>query len=397
MIVHGFELVIANVLFGVVGLGLLGVTGIASSRRALFRLAPLGYAVGLATTGIAAADLALVHIPIGRIGLPLVALVVFALGWWRIGPSARSEPQATRGPWTATRVVTLLPLAGVAVVFWYLARLLAVKPLVEFDGWVIWATRARALYEFGYPAAPVFTDPTYPALQHPLLLPSLEAIDFRFMGAFDGTVVHLQLLGFALVLVGGAWTLLRSRVRPLVLGVTLLAITAAPTFLYQLPSNYADIPLACFVALGVAALACWVRSGDRELAIAAAVFLGAGAVTKSEGEAFALAALIAAAIALTPARRRSILGIAATVALVDLPWRVWVAIKGVQSTDYRTSDLVNPAYLADHASRVWPAVHELTIQIATRGSFGYLVPLVGVAIVGGLLLQHRREVAFASV
>ena len=52
------------------------------------------------------------------------------------------------------------------------ARLSAVKPLLESDGWQIWGTRARALYDFGHPAAPVFTDPVYPALQHPLLLPA---------------------------------------------------------------------------------------------------------------------------------------------------------------------------------------------------------------------------------
>jgi hypothetical protein len=45
-----------------------------------------------------------------------------------------------------------------------------------------------------------------------LLLPSLEAVDSRFLGHFDGTLVHLQLAGLALAFVGGAWTLLRDRV-----------------------------------------------------------------------------------------------------------------------------------------------------------------------------------------
>ena len=79
--------------------------------------------------------------------------------------------------------VAALAVLGVAAAFAIpAARLFVVKPLLESDGWVIWATRARTLFEFGHPVAPVFTDPSFPALQYPLLLPSLEAVAFRFMG-----------------------------------------------------------------------------------------------------------------------------------------------------------------------------------------------------------------------
>ena len=400
MIGHSIELVVVNVLFWCVGLGLLGALGIARSVGELRRLAPLGYAVGLATCGNAAADLAVVHVAVGRLTLPVLALGALVLGWRRIATQPTTSRPASEPRRTSRTIRTLLvalPFVGIAVMFGFLLRLLAVKPLVEFDGWVIWATRARALYEFGYPASPVFTDPTYPALQHPLLLPSLEAIDFRFMGAFDGTVVHLQLFGFALALVGAAWTLLRSRTAPVVLAVTLLAIVAAPTFLYQLPSNYADVPLACFVALGVCGLAGWVRSGERDLLVTTAIFLGAAVLTKSEGEAFALAAFVAAAVAAPAVRRRELVRPAVAVVLIDLPWRLWVAIHGVKSTDYRVSDVLSPSYLADHANRVWPAIRELCIQMAGRGSFGYLLPLVGVALAGAIALRGYRTVTFAAV
>ena len=54
--------------------------------------------------------------------------------------------------------------------------------------------------------------------------------------------MHLQLAGFALAFLGGAWSLLRDRVPPLLLASVLLAILTTPTFFNQLQSNYADVP-----------------------------------------------------------------------------------------------------------------------------------------------------------
>ena len=143
----------------------------------------------------------------------------------RAGPAAdprgavavpRPAPRSRRGGRPREEPIAQLPalvvLAATLFVAVPMARLLAVKPLAERDGWEIWATRARALYEFGHPGSPGVHRSIYPALQHPLLLPELEAVDFRFMGTFDGTLVHLQLLGLAIGFVGGAWTLLRRNV-----------------------------------------------------------------------------------------------------------------------------------------------------------------------------------------
>src|SRR5207237_3643734 len=97
------------------------------------------------------------------------------------------------------------------------------------------------------------------------------------------------------------------------LAAVLLAAVTAPTFFNQLPSNYADVPVAIFVALGVAAL------GTGQLP-AAALFLGAAALTKNEGEMFALTAFVAAALVARRAQVRP-LGLAALALMaVDLLW-----------------------------------------------------------------------------
>jgi hypothetical protein len=374
-------LLVANALMLALGAGLLPMLRSVRSRRELLVCLPLAYPVGIAATGIVSAHLALVHVAVGRIGLPVLAAFALVAGLSRVaGGGWRARPRVE-----ASHLVLVLAV----VLCLRAARLFAVKPLLEFDGWAIWATRARALYDYGQPIAPVFTDPTYPALQYPLLLPSLEAVDFRFLGHFDGTLVHLQLAGLALAFVGGAWTLLRDRVQPLLLASVLLAIVAAPTFFNQLQTNYADLPLAIFVALGVAALA----TGQFALA---ALFLGAAALTKNEGELFALAAFVAAA-AVMPRRELRRLGLCAlAVIVIDLPWRIWVQAHHLPTRDYALSNLLDPAYLWQHRGRVGPSATELWAQVWRLDSFSLVVVLVAAGLGVGLFLLRSREAVFAA-
>jgi predicted Kef-type K+ transport protein len=130
---------LANAAMLVLGCGLLPFLRLARTRRELLTRAPLGYAVGVAATGIVAANLALAHVPVGRILLPVLAAVALLLGIRRV-------PRASE-PWRRPRLGELPALAVLActlVLAVPAARLFAVKPLFEFDGWAIWAARARA-------------------------------------------------------------------------------------------------------------------------------------------------------------------------------------------------------------------------------------------------------------
>jgi dolichyl-phosphate-mannose-protein mannosyltransferase len=389
---HIVELVVANALFAAFGTGLLPLLRLAQTRRQLLTRLPLGYAVGLAAGGIVVAHLSLLHVPVGRAGLPLLAIGSLVLGLRRL-PPARA---GSRVPWRPEDVAAVALLGVAAVVAIQAARLFAVKPLLESDGWVIWATRARTLYEFGHPAAPVFTDASFPALQYPLLLPGLEAVAFRFMGGFDGTLVHLQLLAIAVAFVGGAWTLLREQAPPVLLAATLLAIATAPSFFVQLQTNYADIPLAMLIALGVASLAAWLRSGGAGLLPAAALFLGAGALTKNEGELFALAAYVVAFLVARRPQRRPLAWAALATLAIELPWRIWVQVHGLKTADYSLANLFDPGYLNEHRDRVGPSASELLTQIGRIESWSYLVPLIVVGLAGALLLRRFRLAAFGA-
>ena len=265
----------------------------------------------------------------------------------------------------------------------------------EYDGWAIWGLKARALYEFGGVDESVFANPVYDAPTHPLLLPSLEAMGFRAIGGFDGTVIHLQLAGLLLGFVGAAWVILRAVASPVAVAATLLAVLSAPAVLAQLGTNFADIPLALLMALAVAATAAWLRRRENWLLTTAAIFLAAAALTKSEGMLFAVCAVAALApIAGKRAPGRLILA-AGAVALAILPWRIYVSAHDLRHPDYELSNLFDRSYLGDTSYRVRPVVDELLLQLTNLDAWGLLPLMFGIGLAAALIRGSYGVALFA--
>ena len=178
-----------------------------------------------------------------------------------VAQSHRLGPPSLAGAGSSARVPSSSP-SSFSRHAW---RTYEIRPLLEWDGWAIWGTKARALYEFGGATGPVFTNDAYLPLQHPLLLPALEATDFRAMGAYDPTLVHVQLALLAVRLPARA----SSRCcaigcRSLLVGATALAVArSAEPVLKQLSTNLADVPLALFVALGLVGVGRWLSTAER--------------------------------------------------------------------------------------------------------------------------------------
>lgn len=393
-------LLAANGLYAAVGAGLLPVLGIARSWSSLLARLGLAYMVGAATVGIVAAHLALARMPVGLLELSVMAGVSLALGgglllrWGE--PSSFSLPRPRLG-W----IVAGGSLLATLVLLGHAARTFAVRPLLEWDGWAIWAMKARALWEFGGVYGPVFTSANYAPLHldYPLLFPALEAVDFRTMGAFDGTLVHVQLIALAFGFAAALWSLLYGRVPGEVLGLTILALTAAQPVLEQLASNKADVPLAFFVALGVAALGRWLVAGEAWALACAALFFGAAMLTKNEGTMFAVAAFVAllAVLVLRGHRRLFHAGLALlAVAAIILPWQIFASAHGLKNTDYDLGRLLDWGYLSARTDRVHPAASELWRQIGLE-RWGYVVPATIVALVAAVLARRFALAAFAAL
>jgi hypothetical protein len=388
----------ANALMLVAGAGLLPLLGLARTRRELVARLGLAYMVGVVVAAAASMYLALVtgalglDLGFGAVGLVVLAAASLAAGWRRL-------PRGERGPRPdRAQLAGLLALVPAGLLLVHAARAYAVRPLVEYDGWVIWGTKARALADFGRVYVPVFAGDAYGSihLDYPLLLPSLEAVDLRTMGGFDGAALHLQLALLLAGFAGALWALARPAAWAPVVGVTVLAVVASPELLHQLSTNYADVPLALFVGLGVLALACWLERDERPYLVAAVVFLGAAALTKNEGTVFALAALVAAALFAGRARLRAVGLAAGAVVALELPWRIWVAAHGIHSQDFRLSNAVDPGYLQRNSGRVGPAVDDLWAHLVDTEHWGYLLPLGCVALLAALAARRIAVSGFAA-
>jgi hypothetical protein len=393
-------LLFANALYLAIGVALLPLLRVARTRGELAARLGLGYMVGVAATGALAAHLALIGVPIGLAELVVLAVLSIGAAWWRFRRFPR-QPR-DRSPFglgwfglgwfgIASRIVGAASFLAALVLLGHAAHAYSVRPLVEWDGWAIWGMKARALYDFGGVAHGLFTTAPYGPLQHPLLLPSLEATGFRAMGAFDGTLVHVQLALLAFGFAAALWTLLHERAPAALAGAAILAIVTADSTLRQLASNLADVPLAFFVALGLVALARTLLDNESGLVPVAAVMLGAATLTKPEGLLFAAAALVPFVLI---ARTRASLLTAVAVALILLPWRIFTAVHGLKNPEYSFGDALDPSYLSDHSDRVRPAFAGVWHQVWSSG-WAWLVPLALVAFVAALLAQRWRLAGFA--
>jgi hypothetical protein len=384
-------LLAANVLMFGGGLGALPLLGVARSWRELVARSGLAYLCGILLASIVAANLALVHVSFGWIGLAVLAALSLVVGCARLRGTER--PVVGRPTWTALAGIAVL--VALLVEYW---RAFIVAPLDRYDAWAIWALKGHALYAFGWADPAVFAGAAYrfANLDYPILLPSLEAIDFRAMGAFDTRVLHLQFLLLLVAALAGLAALLRDRVPPLLLWPSLVAIALAPAVFDQLLTAYADVPLALFFAVGVAAAGRWLITDERwPLAIATLCFAGA-LLTKNEGTLFVVS--VYAALLLVAVRRWRALAVAAAVNVaVLLPWKVYVRVHDIHDINYSLSDTFDVNHISGRVGVGPTAFSALGGQLFDPLQWGLLLPLFAVVIIAALAVGLRSLPLFAVV
>ena len=322
----------ANALMLVAGLGMLPLLGIARSWRLLVFRCGLAYLCGILLVGIVSAQLALVHVSFGWIGLAVLAALSLGFCAWRLNGTER--PGRRRPNW-----IDGVGFAALIALMIDYGRAFRVAPLNRYDAWAIWALKGHALYTLGWADPVVFAGASYrfANLDYPLLLPSLEAVDFRAMGAFDTRLVHVQFLLFLVAALLALFALLRDRVPALILWLSLFALALAPAVFGQLLTGYADLPLALVFGVGTGAAGRWVITNER-WALALATFCFAGTLlTKNEGSLFVLAVFLGL-LAAAHARWRPLTVAAAVNVLLLLPWRIYVHDHNLRDINYSLGD-----------------------------------------------------------
>ncbi|MEN3310732.1 MAG: hypothetical protein V7645_61 [Actinomycetota bacterium] len=381
----------ANALMLVAGLGMLPLLGIARSWRLLLFRGGLAYLCGILLVGIVSAHLALVHVSFGWIGLGLLAALSFGFCAWRLNGTER--PGWRRPAWLdATGFAAL-----VALTIDY-GRAFRFAPLNRYDAWAIWALKGHALYAFGWADPAVFAGASYrfANLDYPLLLPSLEAVDFRALGAFDTRLLHVQFLLFLVAALLALFALLRDRVPSLVLWLSLFALSLAPAMFDQLLTAYADIPLALVFGVGVGAAGRWVITNER-WALALATFCFAGALlTKNEGSLFVLAVFLGL-LAAARTRWRALALAAAVDVLLLLPWRIYVHSHGLRDINYSLGDSFDFGHVHGRLGVGPIAFRTLAGQMFDPHQWGLLMAIFAALLIAGLLVGLRALPIFALV
>ncbi len=308
-----------------------------AEQRDLVLAAGYGYLLGALATSLAmrALDAVGVRWTAPWVALQLVALAVIACSLARL-----RSPPPLRERWriacasvaSLTRAQRLLFFACFALIVVRLFGLgleLAWRPLLPWDAWAQWATKARVWYEYGRIAA--FVDPAAwlqsgGAMQfvdahpdYPGTVPLLQVWTALCLGAWDESLINAPWLAILSALGLAFYAQLRRR------GI---GSTQAMLFTYLLLSlpfidlhvavaGYVDIFIAA--AYGMAAMALWqwarLRAGaDALLAVLCAL---ACIVIKKEGVVWALTLLPPVLVVIN---RRAGLGVVALLGVAMLAY-----------------------------------------------------------------------------
>jgi hypothetical protein len=282
---------------------------------------------------------------------------------------------------------TAFALGGVAVTVAVLVaffRTVRVNSFVGYDAWAFWIPKAKAIYFFGGLDEHLFR--TLPGPSYPLLLPALQAMDFRFIGSADGTLLAAQAWLLLVAFLFAIAAMLRPFARPWLCWLLLASTVAIPELDDRLLLGQADLPLDMFFAAAALALVCWSRSREPWLLFLFGAMSAATFATKREG-ALLLACLLAGSLVGTARSwRRSwpelIAALAAAYAL-NIPWRLWWTSRHLQS------DVPGDAAgsLTSHTSRIWPS---FVIVARLLFTYDFWLLITPIALVAGVLSLTLR-------
>ncbi len=382
-----------NALFLVSGLALLW--GLRGWRSWLELFDSLGLALVL---GLSAVSVLATLVLIAGGGLPTGTILGLCAGVTVAG-SALAAAKRRPLPRELGRLRLLSPgtlvAAGIAtgtvailVAFFQVAR---VMPLGGGDSFEFWVPKAKIIYFFGSIDSQLFT--TLPGPRYPLLVPALQAMNFRFMGSAYAPELAAQYWLLYAGFVFAAAMLLR-RLVPAWLAWLFVGLTGViPELDGRLLGSQADWTLDMFFALTALLAISWLRTREPWLLAAGGVVLAAAIATKQEGLLIAGCLGVGIAAATTRAWRSTwppLIGVGLAAYAVNLPWRLWWGTRSLPAV-LPTGGVHE---LVTHLGRIWPSLH-LVLRLLFRYDLWLaFVPLALAAAAAGLTVSGiTRETA----
>jgi hypothetical protein len=396
MIVHVLGLALANLCYLAAGAGISRALGLWRAPRELLSALAVAYLVGVAACGIAAGWALIAGLDLARwqvvAGCALLAATGLRPRW--DGPVLPAPPARAAG-----RAVLALQAAVALMAVMYLADA-AFRPLAEQDAWAMWTMKARAIALLDGLDARVFAGVPYHQvhLDYPLLIPALEAIGFRFMGAVDTQVIHVQGALLVVALLLALPRLLADRVPPAAAWASVLLIAVAPSLVYQAGAGLADAPLAVFFALASMCAWRWLAEGRPQMLVLTVLFAAAVLATKREGGPFVAALFLVVLVAAGRGRRGQTIAAGVAAVATAIPWQLWLHANGVDTSNGEIpyAKVVDPSYLAGRLGRIPTGAGSLVWHAVEPSAWLVIVPAAAVAVVLAVRGGDRRTPVFVS-
>jgi dolichyl-phosphate-mannose-protein mannosyltransferase len=396
MTVHVLGLALANLCYLAAGAGISRALGLWRAPRELLSALAVAYLVGVAACGIAAEWALIAGLGLARwqvvAGCALLAATGLRPRW--DGPVLPAPPARAAG-----RAVLALQAAVGLMAVMYLADA-AFRPLAEQDAWAMWTMKARAIALLDGLDARVFAGVPYHQvhLDYPLLIPALEAIGFRFMGAVDTQVIHVQGALLVVALLLALPRLLADRVPPAAAWASVLLIAVAPSLVYQAGAGLADAPLAVFFALASMCAWRWLAEGRPQMLVLTVLFAAAVLATKREGGPFVAALFLVVLVAAGRGRRGQTIAAGVAAVATAIPWQLWLHANGVDTSNGEIpyAKVVDPSYLAGRLGRIPTGAGSLVWHAVEPSAWLVIVPAAAVAVVLAVRGGDRRTPVFVS-
>jgi hypothetical protein len=384
---------VLNLLFLLAGSGALWAVRGWTTWREWMELSGVAYMSGLACVTVLAT---LVPIYGGSLSAGVILALVSGVGITGVAVGlARRRPFPVRLVLPPARdgVAIVLTALTFALLFFFF-RVARLQPMTSWDAWDFWMTKAKALYYFHGIDTSILRQ-TWPS--YPLLVPVLAAMNFRFMGGADTTVLGVQWWLLGVGFVGATAGLLRRVAPPRLTWLFLALFVALPQFDDRLLERTADWPLDLFFGVASCALLAWIVTRESWLLAVFCLTVSAVLLTKREGQLLVACLVVAGIVAAGVRERRAWLGIGGAAAIAYLPaipWRIWWTSRHL-SADTPRGGLLHATFASLGNA---PSAFHLVAQLA----FDYhlwlgVAPLALVAAIACLGQANRRAAIFFLV
>jgi hypothetical protein len=271
--------------------------------------------------------------------------------------------------------------ALLVLVILILGSIVVVKnELYVWDAWGIWTRKAVILADS---LEPYFSSKDYIFMKpdYPIGLPALQAAVFSVAGE-TGTKTGdwpIWLMVPAGVTAIAYLAPARARFWVPVVAATLVL----PLFTAQTLSGYVDVPGALLIAVAVLSGGRWLIENENWQLSLSALMIGGAICVKNESMLIGLIVLVLLTVLNHREWRR--LAWAWALALFALiPWRVWMADKGIEG-DLPLKKALDPGYMIDNVDRPWRALGDLLNQV-TFSQGGLRAVLLTVVVISSLVL-----------